>query len=68
MEFYTEIFLPILKQNVKIKSIKNVLYFEILKFLKTNNNNVILDCFEKLLKEIVIDNTIISNITNYEKF
>ena len=68
MQFYTEIFLPILKQNVKIKSIKNVLYFEILKFLKTNNNNVILDCFEQLLKEILVDNTIISNITNYEKF
>ena len=68
MQFYTEIFLPILKQNVKIKSIKNVLYFEILKFLKTNNNNVILDCFEQLLKEIVVDNNIINNITNYEKF
>ena len=68
MEFYTEIFLPILKRNVKVKSIKNVLYFEILKFLKTNNNNVILDCFEQLLKEILVENDIIDSLTNYEKF
>jgi hypothetical protein len=68
MEFHTELFLPILKKNVKIKSIKNILYFEILKFLKTNNNDVILDCFEQLLKEILVDSSIINNITNYEKF
>jgi hypothetical protein len=68
MEFYTEIFLPILKRNVKVKSIKNILYFEILKFLKTNNNDIILDCFEQLLSEILVEKEIINSLTNYEKF
>ncbi len=68
MEFYNEISLPYSKKSVKIKSIKNLLFFEILKFLKTENNKVILECFDLLLNEILIDNSILSEINNYEKF
>lgn len=68
MVYTSKIYLPILKTNIRIKSLKNKNYFEILKFVISKDDDGLNQYFEWLLKDLIIEKDIISNLTGLEKF
>jgi len=68
LEFTTKIYLPILKQTIRFKNLNNSHYFDILKFITNNDEEGLNDYFENLILNLIIDKSIICNLSNLEKF
>jgi len=66
--FTSKIFLPILKKNIRIKPITNRYYFDLIKYITNNDEEGISTYFDFILNEIIIDNSIIKNLSNIDKF
>jgi hypothetical protein len=68
LEFTTKIYLPILKQTVRIRNLNNTHYFDILKFITNNDEEGLNDYLEALVLNLLIDKSIYSTLSNLEKF
>jgi hypothetical protein len=67
-EFTTKIYLPILKQYIRCKSLNNNHYFNILKFITNNDEEGLNDYFNNLILDLIVDKSIYCNLSNLEKF
>lgn len=68
LEFTSKIYLPILKQNIRFRSLNNSHYFDLLKFITNNDDDGLNDYFEDLIKELIVDKTLYAKLSNVEKF
>lgn len=68
LEFTTKIYLPIIKQNIRVRNLNNSHYFDILKFITNNDEEGLNDYFENLVLDLIIDKSIFSTLSNLEKF
>lgn len=68
MKFTTKIHLPILKKEIRYSTIKNSNYFDIIKFITNNDDEGLNNYFEWILSEIIVDKSIVSKLSNIEKF
>lgn len=68
MTFTTKLHLPILDREVRYSIINNNDYFNIIKFITNKDDQGLENYFEHILSKIVVDKSIIPNLTNLEKF
>jgi hypothetical protein len=68
LEFTSKIYLPILKENIRFKNLNNSHYFDLLKFITNNDDDGLNDYFENLIKELIVEKSIYSKLSNIEKF
>jgi hypothetical protein len=68
LEFTTKIYLPIIKQSIRIRTINNSHYFDILKFITNNDEEGLNDYFENLILDLIVDKSIFCDLSNLEKF
>jgi hypothetical protein len=64
--FYTTLFLPSLKKNIKIKEINNYYYIDILKFIQNNSLFDLVNYFDHVISENT--DSEIKNLSNLDKF
>jgi len=68
LEFTSKIYLPIIKQYIRLKSINNGHYFDLLKFITNNDDEGLNYFFENLILELIVDKSLYSKLSNLEKF
>jgi hypothetical protein len=68
LEFTSKLYLPIIKQNIRVRGINNSHYFDLLKFITNNDDEGLNDFFENLILDLLVDKSIYNDLTNLEKF
>lgn len=68
MKYSAKLYLPILKKEIRYTIINNSNYFDIVKFISTNDDEGLNQYFEDLLYNNILDKSILSNLSNLEKF
>ena len=68
MIFTTKIQLPILGKEVRYSTIKNNNYFDIIKFITNRDDEGLDNYFEYILSYIITDKSVVSKLSNIEKF
>ena len=68
LEFTSKIYLPIIKQYIRLKSINNGHYFDLLKFITNNDDEGLNYFFENLILELIVDKSLYYKLSNLEKF
>ena len=68
MEFSSKIYLPILKEEIRYTHLNNSNYLDILKFVKNNDDEGLINYFNDILKNKVYQSNVLKKISNIEKF
>ena len=68
MEFSSKLNLPILKEEIRYLNLNNHNYLDILKFITNNDDEGLINYFDNILLEKIINKNLISKLSVVEKF
>lgn len=68
MQFSSKLFLPVLKEEVRYLNLNNNNYLDILKFVTNNDDEGLIDYFDNILQEKILDKNLVSKLSVIEKF
>jgi hypothetical protein len=68
MQFSSKLFLPVLNEEVRYLNLNNNNYLDILKFVTNNDDEGLIDYFDNILQEKILDKNLVSKLSVIEKF
>lgn len=68
MQFSSKLFLPVLKEEIRYLNLNNHNYLDILKFITNNDDEGLIDYFDNILQEKILDKNLVSKLSVIEKF
>lgn len=68
MQFSSKIFLPILKEEIRYLNLNNHNYLDILKFITNNDDEGLINYFDNILLEKIINKNLVIKLSVVEKF
>lgn len=68
MQFSSKLFLPVLKEEIRYLNLNNNNYLDILKFVTNNDDEGLIDYFDNILQEKILNKKLVSKLSIIEKF
>ena len=68
MEFSSKLFLPILNEEIRYLNLNNNNYLDILKFVTNNDDEGLINYFDNILSEKIINKNLVNKLSVIEKF